>query len=144
VAHRVADKVTLATVVELSFQGNEASTIAKELKLSLRLVHQLLERLEGAMLLLAHDFPCHLLAKVMRLTEEEARVYLDAIRKHLGKNEQVRDFQEAKKITPLTGEGTSLGAESREDQDIEELSPLTGEEAAQALEVLDFWASKWL
>ena len=142
-AHRVADKVLVATVVELSFQGEEASKIAKDLKLSQRLVHQLLELLEGAMLLVSHDFPCHLLAKVMRVKEEEALVYLDAIRKHLGKNERVREYLEAKKtFEPSAGDGKSQGAMSPEEAEVQSSAP--GDEAVRALEVLDFWTSKWL
>ena len=143
-AQRVADKVTLATVVELSFQGGDPSKIAAELKLSLRLVHQTLERLEAAMLLIAHDFPPHFFSKVMRVKEAEACVYLDAVRKHFGKNERVREYLEAEKVFEPPANSEAKGPEATSPEKEAEVTSSAGDEAAHALEVLDFWASKWL
>ena len=142
-AHRVADKVTLATIVELSFQGEEPSKIAEDLKLSQRLVLQSLERLEAVMLLVAHDFPTHFLARVLRVAQEEASVYLDSVRHHLGKSERVRDYLEAKKIFEPCVKSETEVSEAKNPSDEAALSS-TASEAAQALEVLDFWASRWL
>ena len=79
----------------------------------------------------------------MRIEEEEARVYMDAVRKQLGKNERVREYLEARKVfePPVASEARSSEANPEADR---EASSAAGEEAAQALEVLDFWASKWL
>jgi hypothetical protein len=128
---------TLCLIAGRYFEGDDPVKIAGEHGLNLRLVRHRVNQMEALLLLLAYDFPVHLVAKVMGIRPQEAHLYLDEIHEHIGDSNRVRDFVERTKLlercaTAHRERGSRGGA-----------TPLRPE-AVEALEVLDFWASKWL
>jgi hypothetical protein len=135
---RATDTSTLCLIAERYFKGESPERIAAANRMNLRLVTQRLNRLEAIVLLLAHEFPIHLIARVTGLRPEEAHLYLDEVREHLGGTDEVQKFVENQAASDRGGPARFPGRHSGE-------PPLpVKDDAVQALETLDLWVSKWL
>jgi hypothetical protein len=135
---RPSDTSTLCLIAERYFKGEAPERIAAANRMNLRLVTQRLNRLEAVVLLLAHEFPIHLIARVTGLRPEEAHLYLDEVREHLGGTDEVRDFVARQVASERGGPARFPGRHA-------EGAPVPVKEGAvQALETLDLWVSKWL
>ena len=136
---RTNETSTLCLIAERYFKGEAPERIAAANRMNLRLVIQRLNRLEAIVLLLAHEFPVHLIARVTGLRPEEAHLYLDEVREHLGGTDEVRDFVERQAASDRGGPARFPGRHSDPPS-----PPPVKKQAVQALETLDLWVSKWL
>ncbi len=114
-------KTTLQQVAVRCFSGLGSERIAAELGLGIEQTRASVERVEAVRLLISRSFPEELIHRAARLEGWEVETILDAAR-------QRGDAEKA---------GDALGKRSSR-------ADLPANESTdEALEVLDFWTSKW-
>ena len=127
------EKDFVVRIAELHFQGLTPENISERAHLDEAEIRECLRRLESVLLLVAHEFPVPLVPRVTSLGQEEVGAYVDAIHRHLGGKDEVREH--VRKAIPTCAGETAAPAKPRSDTD---------QCNVDALEVLDFWASRWL
>lgn len=130
------EKTRLRDIVERWLRGSSPEQIAVELGLDREGVADAIGRLDAVLVLLAHDFPERLISSAARIAQDDAKACMDAIRNRAQTTEQLRALSAARGLEQDAAKTafTPATAASHEPDS----------EAAQALDVLDFWASKWL
>ncbi len=136
------EKTTTSGIVELYLRGVSPERISAELAVSPRRIGEVLEGLEAVLLLVAHDFPPSSISKVARIGAEEAEVYLAEIRSRFDGRESVKAFAAERGLLDAGGPANGNGGGSSSAGVLPPVTP--PDDAQQALDVLDFWASKWL
>ncbi|MBI4603251.1 MAG: hypothetical protein HY721_14955 [Planctomycetes bacterium] len=133
----------LPLIAEAYFRGLGVEETASRTGLDLARVREDAEALEAVALLVAHDFPASLMARVVRLPPEKVEACRTEVRARLGAPEAARAFlaQRAGGAEEAPAAGAPLPGEAAH---AAEDAPAPGEDAEEALAVLDFWASKWL
>lgn len=128
----------VAAVTELYVRGEPPGNIAHETGFPRKRVEQCLERLESMLLLVTHGFPRHLIPRVLAWSPEEVQTYLDAIDDELGDPAKAAEFVRRRILSAQQGPASPQEAPKPT------AGPALDGSQAEALDVLDFWASKWL
>lgn len=129
----------LKQVAERCFIGLDAGQVASELQLGFEEARTAVERVEAVLLLLSQSIPEALLARGARLEPWETETILTAIRERLGDPSRLAGVVEARKLNdPKPSQSTSGLRSAHPGHEI----PVNSS-SEEALDVLEFWASKW-
>ncbi len=132
-------RILLKQVAERCFIGLDPGRVASELQLGFEEARAAVERVEAVLLLLSRSIPEALLSRGARLEPWETETILTAVRERLGDPSRLAVVVEARKLNDPRPFQSTSGVSSAHPG--HELSLNSSSE--EALDVLEFWASKW-